>query len=237
MSIDAIIKIRVANEQDVHFATVISAEMAASAAARGTGISVRSPEYLVEKIQEGKAIIATTKGGEWVGFCYIEAWSHGKYVANSGLIVAPEYRALGVASRIKQEIFKLSRQKYPDSKIFGLTTGSAVMKINSALGYEPVTYSELTDDEAFWKGCQSCVNYQILLAKERKNCICTGMLYDPEWQKKKKKTTKWQRSFKGNIKLFERLVRLKKRVFLRLKTKEESAKKEKPLTKILNLFI
>lgn len=237
MNIDATIKIRVANEQDVHFAPIITAEMAASAAARGTGISVRSPEYLIQKIQEGKAVVAHTLQGEWVGFCYIEAWSHGKYVANSGLIVAPSYRALGVAKRIKEEIFKLSRKKYPEAKIFGLTTGSAVMKINSSLGYEPVTYAELTDDEAFWKGCQSCVNYQILLAKERKNCICTGMLYDPEWQKKAKKKTKWQRSFKGNIKLFERLVRLKKRVFLRLKAKEEPGKKDKPLAKILNLFI
>ncbi|HRG91111.1 MAG TPA: hypothetical protein PLW44_18940, partial [Chitinophagales bacterium] len=60
-----------------------------------------------------------------------------------------------------------------------LTTGLAVMKINSDLGYEPVTYSELTDDEEFWKGCQSCVNFQILQSKERKNCLCTAMLYDP----------------------------------------------------------
>jgi hypothetical protein len=53
------------------------------------------------------------------------------------------------------------------------------MRINSGLGYKPVTYSELTDDEAFWKGCQSCVNFEILQSKSRTNCLCTAMLYDP----------------------------------------------------------
>ena len=78
-----------------------------------------------------------------------------------------------------KRLWPLSREKYPDSKIFGLTTGLAVMKINSKLGYEPVTYSELTTDEEFWKGCRSCVNYEILMSKERKNCMCTAMLFDP----------------------------------------------------------
>lgn len=154
--------------------------MESSAKARGTGIAKRSPEYVEQKIGEGKAVIAVTDQGEWVGFCYIEAWGHGKFVANSGLIVSPAYRGHGVAKAIKEKIFELSRQRYPDAKIFGLTTGLAVMKINSELGYEPVTYSELTDDEEFWKGCQSCVNFDILTAKGRKNCLCTAMLYDPE---------------------------------------------------------
>ena len=117
--------------------------------ARGTGIAKRSPEYIETKIDEGKAVIAVTKDGTWVGFCYIETWSHGEYVANSGLIVAPAFRKSGVAKAIKQKIFNLSRTKYPEAKIFGLTTGLAVMKINTDLGYEPVTYSELTQDEAF----------------------------------------------------------------------------------------
>jgi hypothetical protein len=104
-------------------------------------------------------------------------------VANSGLIVNPIYRKAGLAKAIKFKIFDLSREKYPNAKIFGLTTGLAVMKINSDLGYEPVTYSQLTQDENFWKGCQSCVNYDILMSKNRQNCMCTAMLYDPEEKK------------------------------------------------------
>src|SRR5678816_1755339 len=150
--------------------------MESSAMARGTGIAKRSPEYIAQKIDEGKAVIAVTANDDWVGFCYIETWE-GEYVANSGLIVAPEFRKGGVAKAIKQRIFQLSREKYPDAKIFGLTTGLAVMKINSELGYEPVTYSELTQDEKFWAGCKSCVNYDILMSKDRQNCFCTAMLY------------------------------------------------------------
>ena len=89
--------------------------MESSAKARGTGIAKRSPEYISQKINEGKSVIAVTKEGQWVGFCYIEAWGHEKFVANSGLIVAPEFRKTGVAKQIKQRIFNLSRQKYPDS--------------------------------------------------------------------------------------------------------------------------
>lgn len=131
---------------------------------------------------EEKAVIAFSEDGTWAGFCYIESWSHGAYVANSGLIVNPVFRNSGLAKRIKQAIFELSRKKYPEAKIFGLTTGLAVMKINSGLGYEPVTYSELTQDEAFWAGCKSCINYEILMSKERKNCLCTAMLFDPMQQ-------------------------------------------------------
>ncbi len=216
MKNDKNVIVSIAHEKHGVYASQIADEMAASAAARGTGIARRSPEYLRQKMNEGKAVIALTKEGEWVGFCYIEAWSTDKYVANSGLIVVPEYRHTGVAKQIKEKIFELSRQKYPDAKIFGLTTGLAVMKINSELGYKPVTYSELTDDEQFWKGCQSCVNYDILMSKDRKNCLCTGMLYDPAWgDKKKKKKTLWEREFKGNFKLFERFLRLKNWVLLK----------------------
>src|SRR5580704_12158443 len=143
-------QILIADESHQDFAQIIVDEMESSAKARGTGIAKRSAEYIKEKIREGKSVIAFTKGGVWAGFCYIENWSHGEYVANSGLIVAPEFRKGGLAKLIKKKIFKLSRQKYPEAKIFGLTTGLAVMKINSDLGYEPVTYSELTQDEAFW---------------------------------------------------------------------------------------
>jgi hypothetical protein len=171
--------VREANEADVHYATTITDEMEASARARGTGIAKRSPDYVALKMQEGKAVVAHLEDGTWVGFCYIEAWGHAKFVANSGLIVAPDFRKSGVATKIKRRIFELSRSRFPDAKIFGLTTGLAVMKMNSEIGYVPVTYSELTDDEEFWAGCRSCVNYEILMSKDRKNCLCTAMLYDP----------------------------------------------------------
>lgn len=177
---NSVFDVIVANEQHVHYSQMIVDEMEASAKARGTGIAKRSPDYITQKMLEGKAVIALSKEGEWAGFCYIETWSHGNYVANSGLIVSPKFRKGGLAKKIKEKIFELSRSKYPDAKIFGLTTGLAVMKINSDLGYEPVTYSELTQDDQFWKGCQSCVNFEILKSKDRKNCLCTAMLYDPE---------------------------------------------------------
>ncbi|MEJ7691432.1 GNAT family N-acetyltransferase [Daejeonella sp.] len=169
-----------ATEQHTNYAEQICDEMAESAKARGTGIARRTPDYIIQKMLEGKAVIALHEDGTWAGFCYIETWSHGTFVANSGLIVNPQYRNRGLAKLIKKSVFDLSRQKYPDAKIFGLTTGLPVMKINSELGYEPVTYSMLTQDEDFWKGCQSCVNYDILKMKERKNCMCTAMLWDPE---------------------------------------------------------
>ncbi|MBS1592225.1 MAG: GNAT family N-acetyltransferase [Bacteroidetes bacterium] len=198
--------IRVANIADTHYAQQITDEMEASAKARGTGIAKRSPDYVAKKMLEGKAVIALTNNAEWVGFCYIEEWSHGKFVANSGLIVSPEYRKSGVAKQIKKRIFDLSREKYPTAKIFGLTTGLAVMKINSELGYEPVTYSELTDDEDFWAGCKSCINYDILMSKDRKNCMCTAMLFDPADHYTSKETTE---NFEKKSKLYERLLRIK----------------------------
>lgn len=224
---DNSIIVRVATSADVHYAETITHEMAESAKARGTGIAKRSPDYVAAKMREGKAVIAHTADGTWVGFCYIEAWEHEKYVANSGLIVSPSFRKSGVARAIKKKIFELSRQKYPHAKIFGLTTGLAVMKINSELGYEPVTYSELTNDEEFWKGCQSCVNYEILMSKQRKNCLCTAMLYDPATARRQtsvvqtvvtpkgKIKRRRRRMFKGNLKLFERWIRFKQYVLLR----------------------
>jgi len=215
--------VRVATSEDIIHATVITDEMASSAKARGTGIAKRSPEYIMQKMTEGKAVIAVTKENQWVGFCYIEAWGHEKFVANSGLIVAPEFRKSGIAKTIKQRIFALSRKKYPEAKIFGLTTGLAVMKINSDLGYEPVTYSELTDDDNFWAGCKSCVNYDILMSKDRKNCMCTAMLYDP---KDHVEPTKTASDFKKKSKVYERFMRLKKIKLIRYikKIKEKRPK-------------
>src|SRR5689334_13439422 len=205
-------KILIADESHQSFAQIIVDEMASSAKARGTGIAKRSPEYIQQKMREGKAVIAFTDNGIWAGFCYIETWSHGEYVANSGLIVSPSFRKSGLAKLIKKKIFALSRKLYPHAKIFGLTTGLAVMKINSELGYEPVTYSELTQDEAFWAGCKSCVNYEILMSKERKNCMCTAMLYDPKDHYEPEETKDY---FVKNAKGFERLQRFKQWKLLR----------------------
>jgi len=225
------IVVRLATPDDKHYAETITTEMEESAKARGTGIAKRSPLYIEQKMEEGKAIIAVTTDGTWVGFCYIEAWEHEKYVANSGLIVSPAFRKTGVATEIKQKVFALSRKKYPAAKIFGLTTGLAVMKINSDLGYEPVTYSELTTDEEFWKGCKSCINYDILMSKGRKNCLCTAMLFDPAEAEAKIKqaeaktatvvtpegelVTPSRRVFNGKEILFERWLRFKQFVLLK----------------------
>jgi GNAT superfamily N-acetyltransferase len=173
-------KIEVSSEKHLKYAEAIQLEIMESAKKRGTGISKRSIDYICEKIVEGKAVVAFDEDGTWVGFCYIETWSHGAFVANSGLIVSPQFRNMGIATLIKEKVFQLSRERYPNAKIFGLTTGMAVMKINAELGYKPVVYSELTQDEAFWSGCKTCVNYEILMSKNRQNCLCTAMLYVPK---------------------------------------------------------
>src|SRR3984957_17192859 len=222
-------KILIANASYQDFAQIICDEMESSAKARGTGIAKRSPDYIKEKMRDGKAVIAFTEEGIWAGFCYIETWSHGEYVANSGLIVAPPFRKSGLAKNIKKKIFDLSQKLYPNAKLFGLTTGLAVMKINSDLGYEPVTYSELTQDEAFWAGCKSCVNYEILMSKERKNCMCTAMLYDPKDHYEPEETTQ---EFRRHSKLYERFMRIKQwkllAPFLKHHYEDNSATHERP---------
>ena len=229
--------IRVANSNDTKYATTITDEMENSAKARGTGIAKRSPDYIEKKINEGKAVIAVTEDGIWVGFCYIEAWGHDQFVANSGLIVAPAFRKSGVAKQIKKRIFDLSKEKYPHSKIFGLTTGLAVMKINSELGYEPVTYSELTDDEEFWAGCKSCVNYDILMSKERKNCMCTAMLYDPADHREPEET---KEDFKKNSKIYERLMEIRQSRLLRFFNRKQNSgdknEKDRSVKMVLKYF-
>jgi len=169
------IQIITANKSHVKYADAICGLIKAAAEKRGTGIAKRKPEYIAEKLAQSKAVIAL-HDEEIVGFSYIETWEHGRYVANSGLIVSPKFRGQGLAKRIKKSIFDLSRDKYPTSKIFGITTSAAVLKINSDLGYKPVTFKDLTQDEAFWKGCATCPNYDILQRTQRKMCLCTGML-------------------------------------------------------------
>lgn len=176
------IKILVATEDHIKYVDDINDAIDIASKQRGTGIARRTNEYISGKMTEGKAIIALD-GDKFAGFCYIEAWQEKGFVANSGLIVVDDYRGIGLAKEIKRKAFNLSRQRYPNSKIFGLTTGLAVMKINHELGYRPVTFSELTNDDQFWDGCKSCVNYDILMRTGRSKCLCTGMLYDPAWEK------------------------------------------------------
>jgi len=184
------VKIQVANSSHAKYAQQICDLIYESAQARGTGIAKRSPEYVAEKINAGKAVIALD-GDKLVGFSYIESWGHDKFVANSGLIVHPDYRNQGIAKKIKKRIFDLSRKLYPHAKIFSITTGLAVMKMNTELGFKPVPFSELTDDEEFWKGCQGCRNFDILQRNNYKMCLGTGLLFDP----KKKKNPKRKRPF------------------------------------------
>lgn len=173
------IDVYVASEVHLPYVTAINDSIDEAAKARGTGIARRTDEYITDKIMKGKAIIALNRE-EFVGFCYIESWGHDKFVANSGLIVKQAYRGLGVAKKIKRAAFDLSRKKFPQAKLFGLTTGEQVMRINTELGYVPVTFAKLTDDEQFWAGCKSCVNYDILQRTNMTKCLCTGMVYDPE---------------------------------------------------------
>jgi len=195
----------VATKSHFKYAQIICDTIADSAKVRGTGIAKRTPEYIRKKLENGNAVIALD-GDTFAGFCYIEVWGHEKYVANSGLIVHPEYRSQGLAKKIKATIFKLSQEKFPEAKIFGITTGLPVMKINYELGYKPVTFSELTDDPEFWKGCQTCKNFDVLTRTDRKMCLCTGMLYDPATKTNKKKM---------NGKAFKRLKSIKEQLFLK----------------------
>tara|TARA_A100001011_G_scaffold220227_1_gene228193 strand:- start:21302 stop:21889 length:588 start_codon:yes stop_codon:yes gene_type:complete len=194
-------KILRAKAEHIMYSKQISLCIDESAKVRGTGIARRTPKYIANKIENGNAVIALDED-KFAGFCYIEVWGHGKYVAHSGLIVSPEYRGKGLAKKIKKEVFDISLKQYPRAKIFGITTGQAVMKINYELGYKPVHFSELTDDPEFWKGCQTCKNIDILTRTERKLCLCTGMLYDPNENKDttSKTTTFLSGLFKKNKK-------------------------------------
>ena len=200
-------EIVIANETHSIYADIICKTIEDAAQVRGTGIAKRKPEYISTKMENGNAVIALDNG-KFAGFCYIEKWGHGKFVANSGLIVHPDYRNLGLAKKVKEVVFKHSRTKFPDAKVFSITTGLAVMKLNSDLGYKPVTFSELTDDQSFWDGCKTCRNFDVLTRTERKMCLCTGMLFDPA--KHNKEETK---ELKKNR--FERIKNFKQNLFLK----------------------
>ena len=173
------IDVVVADESHEKYVDTILETISEAAKVRGTGIAKRTHEYVLNKMREAKAVIALD-GDRFAGFSYIETWQDKKYVTTSGLIVHPDYRGRGLAKRIKDMTFTLARIRWPHAKIFSLTSGAAVMAMNTQLGYKPVTFADLTQDEAFWKGCEGCVNVDILHRTGRKYCICTGMLYDPE---------------------------------------------------------
>lgn len=175
-----LVQVRVALPKDVKYVYPILEEMERSARARGTGIARRTPQSLCKKIYDGKAVIAIAENGEWAGFSYVESWSNDEFVSNSGLIVNPVYRNKGVASLIKKQVFALARKRYPAAKIFSITTGAAIMKMNHRLGFEPVVYADITRDEKFWDQCKQCVNYPILQSNRREKCLCTAMLFVPE---------------------------------------------------------
>ncbi|NVK08157.1 MAG: GNAT family N-acetyltransferase [Tenacibaculum sp.] len=198
-------RVVIADQSHSKYAEIICQTIDEAALVRGTGIAKRKPEYIITKLENGNAVIALD-GDKFAGFCYIEAWSHGKFVANSGLIVHPDYRGIGLAKQIKKVVFEHSRAKFPNAKIFSITTGLAVMKLNSELGYKPVTFSELTEDQSFWNGCQTCKNYDVLQRTQHKMCLCTGMLYDPN---------KKSQNIKIKGKVFQRLKRIKESIFLK----------------------
>ena len=201
------ISIIIAQEEHFKYAQIICDTIESSALLRGTGIAKRTPDYIQKKMENKDAVIALDNGN-FAGFCYIESWQDSNYVAHSGLIVHPDYRNLGLAKKIKSKVFEYSLKKYPSAKVFGITTGLAVMKINSELGYKPVPFSELTTDPSFWKGCQTCTNYEILKSKDNKMCLCTGMLFDP----KEKQKIPPKHPF--NVRIWNRLKKIKQALFL-----------------------
>jgi N-acetylglutamate synthase-like GNAT family acetyltransferase len=202
-------QIVIANKSHSIYAEIICETIAEAAKVRGTGIAKRKPEYIINKIINSNAVIALDDE-KFAGFCYIESWGHGKFVANSGLIVHPDYRKIGLAKKIKKVVFQHSRNKFPDSKVFSITTGLAVMKMNSELGYKPVTFSELTDDQSFWDGCQTCKNYDVLQRTEQKMCLCTGMLYDPA-----KELNEKEQKHNYDKKVWTRLKNIKQTILLK----------------------
>ena len=172
------IEVKVASKEDEKYVDFILKTIEDAAKVRGTGIAKRTHEYLATKMREAKAVIAL-RGETFAGFSYIETWGNKQYVTTSGPIVHPDFRGLGLSKRIKDMTFTLARTRWPHAKIFSLTSGAAVMRMNTQLGYKPVTFADLTDDEAFWRGCEGCVNVDVLHRTGRKYCICTAMMYDP----------------------------------------------------------
>jgi hypothetical protein len=172
--------IEIGSAKHIHMAEEISKTMEESALARGTGISKRSPQLITHYITEGQALVATDANGSWAGFCYLNVFGNGRFVTSSGLIVSPRYRDRGLARQLKRKLFEVSRQRYPQASLVGITTSPAVMKINTQLGLYPTSFADMPQDDGFWKGCETCVNHDILMRTNRKLCLCTAMRYDPK---------------------------------------------------------
>ena len=228
------VKIVVADATHVKYAQDVCDLIRTTAQQKGSGIVDRSPDYVTDRIKTGRAVIAFDEE-RVVGFVYIETWSHGMFVANSGLVVDSDYRYKGLARQIKKSVFELSRKLYPTSKIFSITTGLAVMKLNSELGYVPVTYSELTRDIEFWQGCEGCKNFDILQRNNYKMCLCTGLVFDPAKQKdnKERGTDVVPQKLPFNI-FFVRPYIFTKRIFQRLYIMIKRYKLLKKINKINN---
>ena len=212
------IDVMVADESHEKYVDTILDTIEAAAKVRGTGIAKRSSDYVVQKMREGKVVIALY-GDEFAGFSYIESWGNKQYVATSGLIVADKFRNIGLAKRIKYAAFQLARLRWPKAKLFSLTSGSAVMKMNTELGYFPVTFADLTDDESFWRGCNGCVNHDVLVRTQRRYCICTALLFDPA----DKRCLLWEKLFGTLVKKEAR----NRKAELKTEKKKESVNKVK----------
>lgn len=171
--------IEVASDKHGSLADGIGRAMSESAAERGTGIGGRTPEFIRRKMRDHRAIIATTSDGEWAGFCYYDVYEGGKFVSQSGLIVAPQFRGQELSAKLKTVLFRLCRKLFPEAKLFGITTGTAVMRLNEKLGFRPVGFESLTKDPGFWEGCELCRHHDILQRTAGRYCLCTGMLYEP----------------------------------------------------------
>jgi len=204
------VDVLVSNISHIKYVDEILETIETSAKERGTGIAKRSVEYVEKKLKEQKAVIAISEDGKFAGFSYVEIFDNGNFLVNSGLIVHPDFRKIGLAKRIKSRIFELSKELYPNAKIVSITTSLAVLKLNTDLGYKPVTFSELPQSESFWKGCATCVNYDVLTRTNKKMCLCTGLLYDPEHHNQKF-------DFDENSKKLSRLKRIKQSLFLKAK--------------------
>ena len=129
------IDVMIAEACHEEYVDIILDTIEAAAKVRGTGIAKRTHEYVAQKMKEGKAVIAL-EGNKFAGFSYIESWGNKQYVTTSGLIVHPDFRGLGIAKRIKEMTFQLARMRWPHAKIFSLTSGAAVMKMNTGLSGE-----------------------------------------------------------------------------------------------------
>ncbi|MCK5781277.1 MAG: GNAT family N-acetyltransferase [Flavobacteriales bacterium] len=200
----------VSNSSHLKYVGEILETIETSAKARGTGIAKRSVEYVEKKLKEENAVIALTSDGVFAGFSYIEVFQDGRFLVNSGLIVHPDFRNIGLAKKIKHAIFERSKELYPEAKIVSITTSLIVLKLNTDLGYKPVTFSELPQTELFWNGCATCVNYDVLTRTNRKMCLCTGLLYDPKHHEKKFDYSK-------KSKVLTRLKKIKESILLKAK--------------------